>query len=859
MLPAFEPPRHVKRSNKEPHLTQTRQEESDWEEHYYKEGAGRYVRPPYRYNDSTSSDSEHSSTEKSSYLSFKSKNDSHGTTDEMFDSAVVQDDLESREEVNKAENTKHDRLNIGPSKRGARTKKRKKTKNDENKKTKYKTYEAAAGDKALAAYLRGEGGYKTLAKRFKIPVSTLRSKLKQSKSDKKGPKGATYLSVAEEDALENFVIHNQEMGFPLTKEDLIDTAELMIKSADREIFSASGRPTDRWYYQFLKRHPGLTIRKVQDLHGGRSSVTKEKIHKWFKNHEDYLRKKGLAEFLYNEVDPRRIWNCDETNFLFLPDGKGVLARTGSRRVVRNTGGKEKTNMTVMFCVNAKGEYLKPFVVYKYGSRKIRKDVIESCPENIVQSASESGWMRGDTMLEFVKNPLNEFLKQEKIQVPILLFLDGHASHITIALSEYCEENKIELVLLPPNATFILQPLDVAVFKSLKDRWRKFLRKKDFEMRRQGIMKFDITKKNFATVLGEFITNEFSSYAIKSGFRACGIYPWNKDAVQYHKLLKQSEFSIQEQTSKTQQTKNTLEETSLVDCTHLSILEKWLGPAKLQGYVNTSIESSLSKDEDSIYGYWQFLKTTLQEKYQAEKEIQELPVVELQSHIAEEVIRNNETTHTTIAADHNNSISNSVQENTFAKELSSPENKSKRVHTPTKIDQGISECLVMPMSTLTAKTNARSRPYHQHLSNIEYRTSKTSPAPPSPKKSKKEKKNLPETHFDDYEAGPSTHLPGAEKIDPKLGSYYAVFYDENMYVGRILDFPDEGIAKMKFLQLLSAASWTYGWPKRDDIANVEWRYIFSGPIELIGNGPFKIVGHSDVQKTYKAIKARMRRP
>lgn len=39
-------------------------------------------------------------------------------------------------------------------------------------------------------------------------------------------------------------------------------------------------------------------------------------------------------------------------------------------------------------------------------------------------------------------------------------------------SQFCEKNGIILVALLPNATHILQPMDVAVFRSLKEPWRK---------------------------------------------------------------------------------------------------------------------------------------------------------------------------------------------------------------------------------------------------------------------------------------------------------------------------------------------------------------------------------------------------
>ena len=110
--------------------------------------------------------------------------------------------------------------------------------------------------------------------------------------------------------------------------------------------------------------------------------------------------------------------------------------------------------------------------------KCTKTVANACPDSLYASASETGWMQDPNFCDSMKNVLVLYLNQNNIQRPVLMFLGMHASHFTIKLSELCKEKQIELVILLPNAMFILQPLDPAVFRSLKERWKEFLRKKD---------------------------------------------------------------------------------------------------------------------------------------------------------------------------------------------------------------------------------------------------------------------------------------------------------------------------------------------------------------------------------------------
>lgn len=85
--------------------------------------------------------------------------------------------------------------------------------------------------------------------------------------------------------------------------------------------------------------------------------------------------------------------------------------------------------------------------------------------------SESGWMTGETFYEYVVNIFYKWLLEEKIRFPVVLFLDGHSSHLTLNLSKFCKEHEIILIALPPNSTHIMQPLDISFFHPLKSAWR----------------------------------------------------------------------------------------------------------------------------------------------------------------------------------------------------------------------------------------------------------------------------------------------------------------------------------------------------------------------------------------------------
>ena len=49
----------------------------------------------------------------------------------------------------------------------------------------------------------------------------------------------------------------------------------------------------------------------------------------------------------------------------------------------------------------------------------------------------------------------------------LIICDGHDSHISTGMVNFCIQNRIYLILLPPHSSHLSQPLDVAVLGPLK--------------------------------------------------------------------------------------------------------------------------------------------------------------------------------------------------------------------------------------------------------------------------------------------------------------------------------------------------------------------------------------------------------
>jgi len=96
---------------------------------------------------------------------------------------------------------------------------------------------------------------------------------------------------------------------------------------------------------------------------------------------------------------------------------------------------------------------------------------------------------------------------------------------------FVRERKVTILKLPPHTTDLLQPLDVGVFKSLKDHWGVKL------FHRLHLSRVKLSKAEFASLIAspEVWGVALKEENIKSGFNKCGIFPVNRAAYPDHRF------------------------------------------------------------------------------------------------------------------------------------------------------------------------------------------------------------------------------------------------------------------------------------------------------------------------------------
>lgn len=367
---------------------------------------------------------------------------------------------------------------------------------------------------AVLAVKDGElSGYKA-SQKYNIPRMTIMDHVnnRRTKSNSLGRNTALPLPVEEKLA---FCLHLMEKhGFGLTKTEMLEmVAEFINKNKISTPFK-NGTPGNSWFTAFKKRHR-LAVKKPQAVEYARKkAINPFIVYPYYDLLNKTLHDLNLLE------KPSAIWNLDETSFSKDPEIYKIVGLKGyaATRVISSPG---KDNTTVLLGINALGEKMPPLIIFKGKHMWDEWTSAEAYP-GTTYAATKNGWMESDIFETYFKKVFIPNIGDER---PVLLTYDGHATHVGLNIIEEARKAKITILKLPAHTSHVLQPLDVAVMKSFKDRWDQLLVK--WQRLNVGAT---LPKKEFVRLIGEVWT-QIDSQVLKNGFRKTGIYLFNPKAVE----------------------------------------------------------------------------------------------------------------------------------------------------------------------------------------------------------------------------------------------------------------------------------------------------------------------------------------
>jgi hypothetical protein len=236
-----------------------------------------------------------------------------------------------------------------------------------------------------------------------------------------------------------------------------------------------------WVTRFVTGSKELQTKWNRKFHSQRAKCEDPvKISAWFKLVDDTRQTWGVLH--------EDIYNFDETGFMMGVAGTSKVVTsvdTIGRATVIHPGNREW--VTVIECINASGWSLPPFMILAGKLHQARW--YQDLPPEWAVALSDNGWTTNELGLEWVKH-FNRHTESRTQGVYRLLILDGHESHATPEFDQFCKDNKIITLCMPPHTSYLLQPLNISSYSPLKVLYKHEVS----ELARQGV--FHVDKLDF---------------------------------------------------------------------------------------------------------------------------------------------------------------------------------------------------------------------------------------------------------------------------------------------------------------------------------------------------------------------------
>lgn len=186
-------------------------------------------------------------------------------------------------------------------------------------------------------------------------------------------------------------------------------------------------------------------------------MNRTELQKYFELLEEVLTELSIKN------KPSHIFNVDETGLKLnnSPNREKVVAeKNTSVQII--TSCKKGGTISVICCVNAKGQFYPPFCVFK------GKNYNEAYKANMpVRSQVKMNPQFAYVNSQLFHQRLQTHFLPKKPNGKLLLILNDHTSHLNVDLLHFAFKNDVGLLCLLSHCTHYLQPLDKSFFTSLK--------------------------------------------------------------------------------------------------------------------------------------------------------------------------------------------------------------------------------------------------------------------------------------------------------------------------------------------------------------------------------------------------------
>lgn len=399
---------------------------------------------------------------------------------------------------------------------------------------------------AICEVLRQKVSERTAARNFNVKRGTLHSRIEKLKkkyspeqlaalyNDDSGNEsyeednGPTYsskytvcqvFSTAEELELVKYIKTCSDMNYGLTYQQIrvvaYDYACILPNCKLPEKWNIEKKGGIEWLKSFMKRNKDISLRKPESTSLARATgFNKRSVAEFFENYISVVKKYDLK--------PEQLFNVDETGVTTVLKPVKIVSTKGKKQVSQAASAERGELTTFVGIINAVGFALPP--VYVFPRVRHPDEYLIDAPTSSLALGNRSGWMTGELFIKVLEH-IQKHTKCSK-EKKILLLLDNHESHTTVGAINFCRDNGIIMLSLPPHTSHKLQPLDVGVYGPFKNACA--IAFNDWMTSNAGKA---ITIKQIAHLTKVAFHAAFTQKNITHSFQKPGLWPINRLAFQ----------------------------------------------------------------------------------------------------------------------------------------------------------------------------------------------------------------------------------------------------------------------------------------------------------------------------------------
>lgn len=351
------------------------------------------------------------------------------------------------------------------------------------------------------------------SKIYGVPEQTLRDRVKGVIGIECVTTGrAPVFSFEEEGKLVKRLTEMARLGYSYTRQELTHIASDYAIHLDKR--SVNSPLSIHWFHSFRKRWTCIKDVQTGTIESERVRfATSTYVNNCFQELDAILSKYDLRN------SPHLIFNINESGFI--PNKKPPFVVTSAEfDFKQQTAASPRSTkiVTVIAAGSASGVAIPPYFVFP--GAKMMPNLLKNGTPGVSGSVSKTGWSNTDVFRQYLKTHFYKYIPDREPDQYVLILLDGHSSHIAVDVMEWATENNIIIFVLPNNTSDILQPLDVSCYAPLYVYFNHLCHS----------LTQDSSNNDMCGFMCKAYSKAVSTENLSLGFKKCGIYPFDKDAI-----------------------------------------------------------------------------------------------------------------------------------------------------------------------------------------------------------------------------------------------------------------------------------------------------------------------------------------